>query len=56
MNTLQRIIDPVPALLALAALLGVLLAGCASTDPKPAGAMLDPVLHTEIIHVTVDNE
>jgi hypothetical protein len=31
MNTLQRIIDPVPALFALAALIGVLLSGCASS-------------------------
>jgi type IV pilus biogenesis protein CpaD/CtpE len=42
---------------ALAILAACLLAGCASTpDPKPAGAMLDPVTHQEIIHVTVDNE
>ena len=34
-----------------------LLAGCASTDdPKPAGVMLDPVTHLEIINVTVDAE
>ena len=33
------------------------LAGCASTDdPKPAGVMLDPVTHLEIINVTVDAE
>ena len=42
---------------AIAILAACLLAGCASTnEPKPAGAMLDPVLHTEIINVTVDNE
>ena len=32
MNTLQRIIDPFPALIALAALLGVLLSGCATKN------------------------
>ncbi|HUW83349.1 MAG TPA: hypothetical protein VMZ31_11185 [Phycisphaerae bacterium] len=31
MNTLQRIIDPFPALIALAVLLGVLLSGCSSS-------------------------
>ena len=31
MNTLQRIIDPFPTLIALAALLGVLLSGCSSS-------------------------
>ena len=57
MNTLQRIIDPYPALIALAALVGVLLSGCASTDdPKPAGVMLDPVTHAEVTNVTVDAE
>ena len=46
MNTLQRIIDPVPALFALAALIGVLLSGCASSGggPEyPIKAFLDPV-------------
>jgi type IV pilus biogenesis protein CpaD/CtpE len=43
------------AILLIAACLA--LAGCASTDdPKPAGTMLDPVTHLEIIHVTVDAE
>jgi len=57
MNTLQRIIDPVPAAFALAALLGVILSGCASSDPKPAtGTMLDPVWHTEVTNVIVDAE
>jgi predicted component of type VI protein secretion system len=42
---------------ALAALLGVILSGCASSDPKPAtGVMLDPVWHTEVHDVTVDTE
>jgi len=32
--------------------------GCATTpDPKPAtGPLLDPVWHTEVLNVTVDNE
>ena len=34
MNTLQRIIDPFPALIALAVLLGVLLSGCSSSGGK----------------------
>ena len=60
MNTLQRIIDPVPALIALAALLAVLLAGCASSGGggKAKTAIIDPVWHTEIeaTNVTVDAE
>jgi hypothetical protein len=36
MNTLQRIIDPVPALFALAALIGVILSGCASSGGGPS--------------------
>jgi hypothetical protein len=50
MNTLQRIIDPVPALFALAALIGVLLSGCASTGSGPEYPLdqfLDPV--TEVV-------
>ena len=60
MNTLQRIIDPVPALFALAALLGVILSGCASSGGTTTHktAILDPVWHTEIeaTNVQVDAE
>jgi hypothetical protein len=53
MNTLQRIIDPVPAAFALAALIGVLLSGCASTTggpDYPLDDFRDPVTE-EVFHV-----
>ena len=61
MSTMQRIIDPFPALIALAALLGVLLSGCSSSGGgggKAKTAIIDPVWHTEIeaTNVTVDAE
>jgi hypothetical protein len=53
----MKTIDPIIGAWAIAALIGVLLSGCATSDPKPAtGVMLDPVWHTEVHDVTVDTE
>ena len=52
MNTLQRIIDPYPTLIALAVLLGVLIQGCSTGGGPsyPLKEFRDPVSE-EVFHV-----